>query len=79
MCKWVHVQRGMQCSVVLHKNLQIKICRFCVRQSNTICVSVQERLVMHTHNDMQMILGQSDANGFIITKDIGTVQKELQT
>lgn len=50
--------------------------------SNAICMcvcTVQEGLSIHTHNDMQMIISQSDANGFIITKTINTVKIKLQT
>lgn len=44
-----------------------------------VFVYVQGGLAIHTHNDMQMDVSQSDANDFIITKNISTVKIELQT
>lgn len=55
----------------------------CVQSFVWVCVYVQrgtrEGLAIHTYNHMQMDVSQSDANDFIITKNISTVKIKLQT
>lgn len=77
LCECVYVQRGLVCLVALYKNSDQQ--NLCALVTLYACVCVQEGLSIHTHNDMQMILSQSDANGFIITKNINTVKIKLQT